>query len=134
MSQNLPIYLRSELNEIEAMVSKCTGMLSMFRLLTAYFHQPESDKDKASIELAELTFQINGGISLRNKDEIQMCPARLTHVFVNDASLDRNGFKERMQLLNIDVQEITIMNCQWIHECHLLNKKICDKSYKIVLD
>lgn len=115
------------------MVTKGVDVLSMFRLLTAYFYQPESDKDK-SIEIAELIFQTNGGISLHDKDEIQMCPARLTHVFVNDNSLDQESLRKKMQFLDINIHAVTIMNCQWIHDCHLLNTRICEKSYKIVLN
>lgn len=133
-SQKLPIYLRSEFNEIEAMLGKGMDMLSMFRLLTAYFYQSESDKDKASIELAKFIFQANGGISLNSKDDIQTCPARITHVFVDSTSFDRDNFKETMQFLDIDLHNIRIIDCQWIHECHLLNKKICDKFYTIELN
>lgn len=115
------------------MLNDETNALSMFRLYTAHFYQPDTTKASDEITLAELIFRTKGGISLHDKNEIESCPARLTHIFVDDSAFDEEKFKENMHTLGVALHDVAVINCNWIRACHESNKLICDKSYKIVL-
>lgn len=124
----------SEIHEMELQLSDRARVHSMFRLDTAYFYFEDGDNNNKNrdFDLARTIFKQKAGNCLNSAQEIKKSNSRLTHVFVDEDTLDRNKLLSTIKTWTTeDIDDIAIVRYQWIWDCHRKKEKICDESYKV---